>query len=63
VTYNEHAQAAADTQQNEPVLACGVIRVGELARILVIEDGPGLRKRDPVLALVREVFSLVPDER
>jgi hypothetical protein len=54
--------SAEETEKDESLLVVGVVRIGEQETMLIGEGRSGLFERDPVLALVRRILSVVPLE-
>jgi hypothetical protein len=63
VADDEHPQRRAEAEQNEPILALGMIGISNQKRILIRESGGSFFKRDAVLPAVGGVLSLVPSNR
>ena len=60
--HQQDAEPHAQPEQNEAVFRGRVLGVVDEQRVLVAEDGLGLRKGDPVFALVLSIFTRVPLE-
>lgn len=57
---DEHPQRRTEAEQNEPILALGMIGISNQKGVIIRENGRGLFKRDAMLPAVGGVLSLVP---
>jgi len=62
VAYDEHTEFKAPAEEQEAILAIGVVWIVKLDGTLIMEDGLSFLERYSMLALVGPVLGLVPLE-
>ena len=62
MAYDEHAESEASAEEQEAILAIGVVWIVKLDGTLIMEDGLSFFEGYSVLALVGPVLGLVPLE-
>ena len=62
MTYNEHTELEASTEEQESILAIGMVWVVKFDSPLIKKDGLSFLERHSVLPLVGPVLGLVPLE-